>query len=403
MKNALLAFVAILIVMSPWLWRNWKMTGELVFENPVSQMSNLALRYNRVNGVDVDNMPLLGETSADYNARLTELAAEAINLNPSGIVKGIANSFLNHGVNNILLFPLRNSLRSFGELWTPADAFWEAWEGRPTPSQGLLLALYVFLFGLGLVTAWQRIGWLGFLPLGVNLIYNLSTSVALISGQRFMLAMDWSMYLYYMLGLFSLLSFFLFMLEGGRPAILKWYEANKFSFIRHVDKKNLLQYIFTGLIFFCIGASLPLSEMIFPQKYPQLLPDKVLNKPGFSSALEQAKIDAACFWDIVDENQLSMVQGRALYPRFYEAGAGETFTDSAGYKAVDDGRLVFQMIGQINQRIVFPMSVPPDFFPNASDATLFIDASGNPWFIFVEQGDIQRLYFSEALVSPICN
>jgi len=34
---------------------------------------------------------------------------------------------------------------------------------------------------------------------------------------------------------------------------------------------------------------------------------------------------------------------------------------------------------------------------------LFIDARGNTWFILVEQGDAQRMYFSEALVSPICN
>ena len=402
-KNASLALISIIMVISPWLWRNWKMTGELVFDNPVSQMANLALRYNRLKGVDVDIMPLPGEASSDYNARLTELASDAINLNPFGIVKGIANSFLNHGVNNILVFPLRNTLRNFSELWTPTDPFWEAWEGNPTLSQGLLLAFYVFLFGLGLGVAWQRNGWLGFLPLGVNLIYNLSTSLALVSGQRFMLTMDWSIYLYYMIGLFALLSVFLFTLESGRSMILTWYEANSFSFVQRVDQKKLLQYIIAGILFFGIGASLPFSEMIFPEKYPQVPQDETLNMLGLSSALKQSRLEATCFQKIVDENQLSIVQGRAVYPRFYEAGDGETFTDSAGYKTVEEGRLVFQMIGQINQRVIFPMSVPPDYFPNASDATLFIDARGNTWFILVEQGDAQRMYFSEALVSPICN
>jgi hypothetical protein len=402
-KGALLALLTMIMVISPWLWRNWKMTGELIFDNPESQMANLALRYNRLNGADVDIMPLSGESNSEYNARLVKLATQAINSNPTGIAKGIANSFLNHGINNILVFPLRNNLKNFGEIWTPTDSFWQAWEGRPTPGQGALLVFYVFLFGLGLGTAWHRNGWLGLLPLAVNLLYNLWTSLALLSGQRFMLTMDWSIYLYYMIGLFALLSLFLFTLENRRSMILKWHEANTFSNIQQADRKKRWQYFFAGILFFGIGASLPLSEMVFPQKYPPVTQSELLNKLVSSSALQQSKLDAMCVQKIVAENQLSAVQGQAVYPRYYEAEDGETFTDSLGYKIADEGRLVFQMIGQVNQRVVFPMPQPPDFFPNASDATLFLDASGNVWFIFVQQGVAQRIYFSETLVSSACD
>jgi hypothetical protein len=402
-KGAAPALVVIVMVISPWLWRNWRLTGELVFDNPISQMANLALRYNRLNGEDVNIMPLPGETDSEYNARLSELANHAISSNPWGIVTGIANSFLNHGVNNVLVFPLRNELGNPGEFWTPTDPFWERWEGRPTFSQGLLLVFYVSLFGLGLSTAWQRNGWLGLLPLGVNLVYNLSTSVALISGQRFMLTMDWSVYLYYMIGLFTLLSVFLFVLESGQSMILKWYEAGTPAFIQPVDRKKWGQYVFFGILFFGIGASLPLSEMVFPKAYPPVSQSEILSKLDSSPALKQSGIDAACFQKLVVENQLNNIQGRAMYPRYYEANDGETFTDSAGYKAVDEGRLVFQLIGRTDQRVVFPMSEPPDFFPNASDATLFLDAGGDVWSILVEQGDAQRMYFSETLVTPLCD
>ncbi|MDO9300621.1 MAG: hypothetical protein Q7T89_04520, partial [Anaerolineales bacterium] len=347
--------------------------------------------------------PLPGEPNSEYNARLLELATQAINLNPTGIAKGIANSFLNHGVSNILVFPLRNTLKSFDELWTPSQPFWQGWEGSPTLSQGVLLAFYVFLFGLGLSAAWHKNGWLGLLPLGVNLVYNLWTSLALLSGQRFMLTMDWSIYLYYMIGLFALLSVFLFALESGRSMILEWYEANEFSFVQQVEQKKWRQYIFAGVLFFGVGASLPFSEMVFPKKYPPVTQGNVLNGLASSSVLEQENLGNARFQKLVVENQLRIVQGRALYPRYYEAGDGETFTDSVGYKPVDEGRLVFQMVGQSNGRFIFPMSEPPDFFPNASDATLFLDASGKIWFILVEQGDAQRMYFSETLVSPACD
>jgi hypothetical protein len=402
-KGALLASMVIILVVSPWLWRNWEMTGQLIFDNPESQMANLALRYNRLNGVDVDILPLSGESKSTYTERLTELATQAVSQNPVGIFKGIANSFLNHGINNILLFPMRNTLSGFGELWTPTDPFWQGWEGRPTFSQTLLLGFYTLLFGLGLGVAWHRNGWLGLLPLAVNLIYNLWTSIALLSGQRFLLSMDWSIYLYYSIGLFALLSVLLFTLERGRSMILKWYEANLFSIVPQVKHAKLAQYIFASVLFLGIGASLPISEMIFPQKYPPVSQDEVLTGLMSSSALEQSKLESACFERIIAEKELYAVQGRALYPRYYKPGNGETFTDSVGYKIADEGRLVFQMLGQINGRIVFPMSKPPDFFPNASDANLFFDADGNLSFILVEQGNMQRIYFSEALVSSACD
>lgn len=396
-KGALLALLGIVLVITPWLWRNWKITGELIFDNPASQTINLALRYSRLNGVEADVLPMPGETNSDYKKRLLDIASGAISSNPWGAVNGIINSFANHGVNNILLFPLRSDLKHPLELWTPTYAFWQMWEGRPNLSQSLLLGFYLFLFGLGLTTAWQKNGWMGFLPLVLNLVYNLWTSLALLSGQRFMLTMDWSVYLYYMIGLFALLSAFLFALENGRSLILKWYEENTIPLAAHVSLPNIPQYLFAGILFLGVGLSLPWSEKIFPQRYP------LESQESMQSVLAaQTNVDAACLKKVVDDNQLTFVQGRALYPRYYEAGFGESFTDAVGYKAVDEGRLVFEMIGQKKARIVFPLLEMPKFFPNASDVTLAFDDNGGMWFVLVKQGNTQAAYSSTLFDPAIC-
>ena len=148
-------------------------------------------------------------------------------------------------------------------------------------------------------------------------------------------------------------------------------------------------------MFFAVGASLPLSEMSFPQRYPAL--DQ--NQPAdltLLSSLAQADLEPAC-QKLAESSWLEMAQGRALYPRFYAAGDGETFTDSAGYKKVDEGRLVFDLLGQRNHRVIFPMSQSPEFFPNASDVTIWFDKNESPWFVLVEQGDSQRFYVSDAV------
>src|SRR5688572_16577509 len=225
-KGAILILIFAMIVISPWLWRNWKITGDLIFDNPESQTMNLALRYGRLNGVEEHPVRLPGETSAEFSARLKQIARDAILSNPVGAAWALTNSFLNHGVNNILLFPLRDEIDDFGELAFPADAFWEKWEGQPTASQSIVLAFYIFLFTLGVTVAWMHSRWLGLLPLGLNLAYNLWTSLALLSGQRFMLAMDWSIYFYYMIGIVALIAAVLFVPRVSRTMVIEWINNN---------------------------------------------------------------------------------------------------------------------------------------------------------------------------------
>jgi hypothetical protein len=390
-------------VVSPWLWRNWRITGELIFDDPGSQTANLAMRYSRLNGVEVDIMPLPGESSTGYNDRLMSIAREAIAANPGGVVWAISSSFLNHVVNNILLFPLRNEIRDFGELWTPSDAFWEKWEGTPTSFQGWLLVFYTFLFGVGVAVAWQKNGWLGLLPLTVNLFYNLWTSIALLSGQRFMLTMDWSVYLYYMIGLFALLSGLLLNLKIGRKVIIKWCQSKNAVSAGELNvDKPWQQYLIAGLLFFGIGASLPLSEQIFPKRYPHVLRERIMEEIEASPSFGQSGPDPACFQKIVAENQVSIIQGRALYPRYYAPGDGETFTDAGGYKIVDEGRMVFELAGQADHRVVFPVSQQPEFFPNASDVTVIYGGGGDVWFILVRHIDKEQFYVSDLFDKSFC-
>lgn len=393
-KGTLPMLAVIALVVAPWLWRNWQMTGKIIFDNPASQTANLALRYNRLNGEDVDILQKPGESNSDYNDRMVAMANHAMSVNSQGIFKAIASSFINHGINNILLFPLRNDLATPAELITPTTPFWQQWEGRPNFLQSLLLAFYVFLFSLGVAMACQRNGWLGLLPLMVNLAYNLWTSIALLSGQRFMLSMDWSIAMYDLLGLFALLSIFFYALENGRAKILKWYEANAVSIIPTLEAIKWPRYVFAGLMFFAVGASLPLSEMSFSQRYPALEQNQPADLTLLSS-LAQTDLEPAC-QKLAESSGLEIVRGRALYPRFYAAGEGEIFTDSVGYKKVDEGRLVFDLLGQRNHRVIFPMSQSPEFFPNASDVTIWFDKNASPWFILVEQGDAQRFYVSDA-------
>lgn len=402
MKSAFLMLFALLLVVAPWLWRNWNLTGALIFDSPESQTINLALRYGRLIGAEPNVMPLPDESSTAYSQRLKQLAVNAISSDPLRALWGVTNTFLNHGVNNILLFPLRNELQDLNDLWIPHYAFWEWWTGNPNTLQSALLLVYLFLFGLGVTTAWHRGGRLGLLPLGLNLAYNLWTSLALLSGQRFMVAMDWSVYLYYMIGVFALFGGFLAMLEGGRKQIADWLAKNTVMISPSFARASLRQYLLLGLMFFGIGSLLPLSEMIFPDTYPPRSQGEGIAELLASPSLNQTGFDAACLQKLAQDRDLGFSQGRALYPRYYAAGDGERITDKAGYRVVDEDRLVFEFIGQSRGRIIFPLSPAPEFFPHASDVTLLYGGDGELWFVFVKRENQDAFYVSKNFDGSVC-
>jgi hypothetical protein len=393
--------MSLVMVVSPWLWRNWQISGELMFDNPASQTANLALRYGRLNGVEADIVLHEGETDSEYNARILRFAKEAFLADPRQAMMAIGNYFLNHSVNNILLFPLRNDLRSFQELYVPSQAFWETWEGNPTKSQSVILMGYLFLFGLGVTTAWQRNGWLGFMPLGLNLLYNLWTSIALLSGQRFMVSMDWSVYLYYMIGLLALLSWIVSWVKSGYSILADANVSNIFS-VYEPAQKGWISYLSVSALFLLVGLSLPLSERVFPEKYPLQTQEQLFE--GYTSTPEflKTQITPSCLMATMRKNNLILLKGRALYPRYYLPGDGESFTDTPGYKSVDEGRMVFDVVGQLNGRVIFPSSTMPEFFPNASDVTLILNGD-TAWFVQVEQDGTRALYISDLFVPADCH
>jgi hypothetical protein len=148
--------------------------------------------------------------------------------------------------------------------------------------------------------------------------------------------------------------------------------------------------------------NIPLSEKIFPNKYPPLTQKEIVANLQASAALNQADFNSACLQNLYDANAISIIQGRAIYPRYYPSGDGETFTDSVGYKAVDEGRLVFDLVGQANVRYVFITSQQPDFFPHTADVTVMSSKDGELWFLYVKQGDIDRFYISDSFDLLIC-
>ncbi len=221
LRGSLFLLAGVALAVAPWLWRNWSLTGGLVFDNPASQTMVLAQRYSGLNFEDV--IPYLpGETDSQYSSRMLQIALDGIRRDPGQALHTMANHFLNNEIDNVLLLPLRNDLHSLSELWQPTRAFWQDWTGQPSPGQAILLAAYLGLLGLGLAACWQKAGWAGLLPLGINLGYNLWTGIFRSSGGRFLVPVDWTATFYFAAGLVTLSGGLLLLLSRTRQAMLDY-------------------------------------------------------------------------------------------------------------------------------------------------------------------------------------
>ncbi len=344
------AFMALGVALAllPWLARNYLATGGLVFDNPTSQAMVLARRWSGDNGNALISY-LPGEGAAQYSSRMTQLAFASLRQDPGRILNSALNHFFNNEIGNLLVFPLRDQLNNPAELLWPEHAFWQTWSGGPSPGQIAIIALYLLLLSLGLAAAWYKHGLPGLLPLGISIAYNAWTALFLSSGDRFLVPVDWGVYLYHFLGLLTLVGLMLSGLTGAREHIIAWL-STRYNGETSQGEPAPISWrglILSAALILFLGASIPLTELAFPKIPPLQTPEAAQIAPGEM-----------------------ILYGRAIYPRYYAAGDGEPGTAKLGYGASSEARLVFYLLGKQNTLVIFPLKTAPAFFPNASDVAV---------------------------------
>jgi hypothetical protein len=294
-----------------------------------------------------------------------------------------AGHLLNSQVSSLQILPVRADLSEPRELLLPRRAFWQ--EQLPHRLDGSLPALAVLLalFGLGVAAAWRAARWLGLLPLGIQLFYNSWTALFLSSGDRFLVPVDWAFLLYFSAGLIFLarLAHLAHRALLARSQVISGLVSEGMPPLPALVSSPSIGWrkgVLLAAAILCAGASLPLSEWIIPARYASASQADL--HPTLRSLLEQelqsaGSVDAARSnlqkaLDLLDQPGDEVFVGRALYPRYYEAGEGEPETAKRGYAPEPRARLVFSLVGPTAGTVVFYASTPVEYFPHAADVWL---------------------------------
>jgi hypothetical protein len=116
-----------------------------------------------------------------------------------------------------------------------------------------------------------------------------------------------------------------------------------------------------------IGGTVPLAGYLYPQRYPETSPSKLIDKiVPYLNPLNLSRADVEKF---LSQPQAVILDGRALYPRFYLQDRGEPVSYKP-FRAVNYPRTVFLLIGPGGLDYAILPGGQPKVFPNASDAIL---------------------------------
>ena len=340
LKQVLFFALALLLCIAPWLLRSYRITGQFVFDHPMTQTAEMARSYN-FDGADLSQLP--DENDGAYTQRMTAFIAEMTRKHFPQIAHFVTVHFLNSEISGFRLFPLRDHLNSTGELLRSEEPFWELLDSADLQSDNLVfLGLSFFVWALGIAAAHQRSPHAGFIPLTGILIFNFSTALGRYSAGRYLIPTDWIMMLYFAIGLADML-FILRRVCGGTMGS------------QPADCGKGPAYGGTILCILIIAAAIPACDRLIPQQFVQDDPEAVEEKVG--------TLRMEC-----PEEDRIYLHAIAVYPRYYAAGEGEPESAKQGYGTADHGRLVFLTLAPGSfGTIEMPLEEAPDYLPDGSE------------------------------------
>ena len=342
-------FLGFVVILSPWVWRNWNLTGTFVLDDRGEER---LLARNYSSDPNIFPQPLANESEAEFSARMRNTVITYTSSNPGAVLFFVSNHFFHNLANGVLyISPLYSSV-SPGNLLDLLP-FWGSWDGTFTKTNGITLFSNLAIVAFGIVLAQQHCKLTGWLPLVVFVVYSGGNALVRSSGWRFSLPVDWIILMYYCIALAYIPSQIGMRLQKKASIQLNQTEE---SMVRPTFQ---LQVVFSLLLL--MGASLPLAERLIPAKDYENFTLEASASLSQLKRLSPAEIDA-----FMRQDNAVFISGIALYPRYFQPNGRFFLTDMPS----DYSYLHFWMIGNMNEQIVLPLQNVPRGIPNTSTVSV---------------------------------
>lgn len=335
--------------------------------------------------------------AASEGAYLTRLYARAagvpetkgesvvhLTLTRPGVVGAeISGHLANNLLSTILVLPLRTeAVREPGQWFFDPTNFWYRESSREVLAKnGWQWGWIAAVFALGIGGAVRRSGYRAVVPVGIFLAYALSCSVAMTSGFRFILPVDWFALLIFAFGAestFRLIS----AAASGTDSVDLVLDRTRWMF--HAARRERAAAVWA------VGLAIFIAGLLPALDFPALLPKRRMERTELSREWTEIHREKALFdeLDSFEEKlggELEIVRGMAVYPRVYLAGEGDADGVSSAKRGAAYSRLVWMVLTE-DERVltaVLPLDcrsiVEP--VPDPADVVLVGKSSGDSFAV----------------------
>ena len=352
LPGAFVLTAGLLLVISPWLIRNYAKTGQVYIEVPGNRVSFLINRLLNPPAPPIDETPKIDPM----------ISRQDQEVDPAG---RILSHFLHSNVQNILIFPasfrlsdaalglaLNRDPAQFysaccsGEEYVRRLPFWQwyKWDLEFPPEILAPVLMNLFLFSAGIALAWRKAGWAGLLPFTYGESHILVNAVARTSGGRYLLPSEWIWISYYAAGLLMVVLWAVRLVTKTNSQVLERDDEP----LRKQPAPGSLALPVFGLL--ALGSVLPIGERLYPAVYPADAPEAWVERAVAAGELSG--------W--LDSPNSVILHGRQMYARFFSAEEGALDRLFPSHYFQPYGRLVFFVTGPTSSGIMLPLDAPPD-------------------------------------------
>ena len=367
-RQVFLFVLGVILVASPWIIRNRILMGQWAIEDAVVA-GFIATRYSFDPGTFA--LPFLpGETEGEYYARHMQQMRDFTLQNPAYVAGFVADNYVRNLLLTVMPLPLSLQQRDL-ETYVRELPYWPSWDGHLIAETYIPFIGNLFLIGLGIAVAWKRSRWIGLVPLVINLGFTTNLALARVSGWRYNLPADWSVILYYALGLGQLITWLFMALSGSpwaRRFVVSLHGKDIVSAGKQVERPHTQQFVAALILLILLGNSFLIIEALSEPRYHELsreetalILDHSVMKQNANSQIKGQLVA------MLEEGNLQALSGRALYPRFYRAGEGIPDGEFVLTQPRDFERITFYLIGPNPASVVLRVDSSPLDFPSSSD------------------------------------
>jgi hypothetical protein len=355
-KAIALFLVGIAVTVSPWLIHNYLTIGHFAFDDP-RQMAIISSQYALSGNLDL----------SQFNIQSQSLAGNLIAFtikHPDIVSQFIANHFLATEIGGVFALPL---IEPFKSLRAPISIYWYEWNGYLDGYNLLLVVLYLAVIAVGLSAAWKRLRWVGWMPLAFNIGYALANGIARFSGWRYDLPADWISYFYFGIGVVEIFSMIALFFGASMPRLFTQHNLEPSA------SKLDLKFALPILAGFALIGSLPwIAEHAAAPHFVSLPQTALVQQASQVLTIQRTGLTQDGLNNFLAQNpNAEVLQGRALYPRFFWRGQGIAQAHpSPAYVARDYSRLGFYFMMNQTTPVVFQSKTVPANFPDAGDAII---------------------------------